>query len=118
MKSASKSVIARMGENPLDAITATPSIPTRTRGRSAAEDGPSAKSTKKVRATIHIPENLFDEVRDAVVALSGPPDRLTLAGFAELAFRTELERLKKLHTKGRAFQKRAGELRGGRPIGS
>ena len=62
--------------------------------------------------------DLFNEVRDAVVALSGPPHRFTLAGFAEIALREKLEAIKKAENKGKAFPKRAGELRGGRPIGS
>jgi len=54
----------------------------------------------------------------AVVALSGPPNRLTLAEFAEDAFRVKLDALKKAENKGKAFPRRDAELRGGRPIGS
>lgn len=53
-----------------------------------------------------------------VVALSGPPDRLTVASFAEDALRDRLTVLKKSRNKGKPFPKRDGEIRGGRPIGS
>ncbi len=77
-----------------------------------------ARGPKKVRATFHISEALFDGVRDAVVQLSGPPLRLNLGQFAENALRRELERLKAEHNSGDAFPRREGELRGGRPVGS
>jgi len=54
----------------------------------------------------------------AVVALSGPPVRLTLAVMAEGALRRELDRLKKAHHKGKTFPTREEPLKGGRPIGS
>ena len=76
------------------------------------------KSPPKVRATFHLPVDLLDELRDAAVALAGPPERVTLAGVAETALRKELERLKRKHTKGKTFPRRSGELKGGRPIGS
>lgn len=71
-----------------------------------------------MRATFHLPTDLVDQIKDVVVALSGPPLRLTLASFAEQALQAEIERLKREHNKGRPFPKREGELRGGRPIGS
>lgn len=70
----------------------------------------------KVRATFHLPAELFEEARDAVVFLSGPPNRLTLAAFAESAISRELKRLKKLHNNGEPFPKRQEDLKGGRPI--
>lgn len=76
------------------------------------------RAAAKVRATFHLSEELFEAVRDAVVSLSGPPHRLTLASFAETALRRELERLTKAENKGRPFPKRESELKGGRPIGS
>jgi len=72
----------------------------------------------KVRATFHLSESLVDALRDAVVALAGPPARLTLAGLAEDALRKELEALKKKYNGGRPFPPRSGDLKGGRPIGS
>jgi hypothetical protein len=71
---------------------------------------------RKIRATFHISAELLDELRDVVVALSGPPDRLTLSDLAEGALRREVERLKRVHMKGHSFVKRTSELKGGRPI--
>lgn len=113
-----------MGENPLDAL-----VPTRgdtaaamrasRRGLEPAGTTPRptpAPRVVKERLTVHVPVDVVDEVKDAVVALSGPPLRLTLAAFAENALRHELERLQKEHNRGKAFPKRSGELKGGRPI--
>ncbi len=77
-----------------------------------------AKAPKigKERLTVHLPVDLIDRAKNAVVALSGPPTRLTLAGFAEGAFLRELERLEAEHRRGKAFPPREGELKGGRPI--
>ena len=75
---------------------------------------------EKVRATFHISADLLNEVRNAVVALSGPPHRLTLAQFAEEALRDKLDQLKGDQSgrmRGRDFPQRESELRGGRPIG-
>jgi hypothetical protein len=74
----------------------------------------------KVRATFQLPVDLLDELRNAVVALSGPPHRLTLAKVAENALRSELERLKELQSgrqRGKSFPQREAEVRTGRPIG-
>jgi hypothetical protein len=123
MKNSNKS---RIGQNPLDALlpgTApshaepTPAAET-SKTKSKRDDKGEPSSSPKTRATFHLPVDLFDELRDAVVACSGPPLRLTLAGFAESALRQELERLKKEHHRGKPFPKRTSELRGGRPIGS
>jgi len=105
-----------IGDNPLDAV-----IPAAANGAShpPAPRTPAAEPTRKVRATFHIPEDLLEAARDATVALSGPPHRLTLATLAESALRNEIERLRAEHHNGRAFPTREpGTLRGGRPIGS
>jgi hypothetical protein len=83
-----------------------------------ASRGASPPKPQKVRATFHLPEALFEEARNAVVLLSGPPVRLTLAKLAEIALRRELDRLKKAHNRGKGFPHRDGALKGGRPIGS
>lgn len=78
-------------------------------------------SSGKVRATFHLPEDLMNEARNTVVALSGPPYRLTLAKLAENALRSELERLKsdrEGHQRGKDFPQRTDEVRTGRPIGN
>lgn len=113
MRSAAKSR-SRIGANPLDAVLS--SKPAKKAKPLAVVEEP--KRAAKVRATFHLSEDLFEAVRDAVVSLSGPPHRLTLASFAETALRRELERLQKAENKGKPFPKRESELRGGRPIGS
>lgn len=75
----------------------------------------------KVRATFHLPEALMNEARNTVVALSGPPYRLTLAKLAENALRLEMERLKAARDgrqRGKDFPQRDDEVRTGRPIGN
>jgi hypothetical protein len=87
------------------------------RSRAKPRDRPRGGPTR-THTTLHLPESLINEVRDAVVHLSGPPERMTLARFAEDAFQAELARLKDKHTGGKRFPRRRGELRPGRPIGS
>ena len=77
-----------------------------------------ASQGQKVRATFHLSHGLFEEARNAVVQLSGPPVRLTLAALAEKALRRELDRLKRAYNDGKEFPRRRGRLRSGRPIGS
>lgn len=79
-----------------------------------------ADAGEKTRATFHVSRALMDEIRDTVVALSGPPDRMTMANFAESAFTRELERLRDLRRgkdRGEAFPPRHAPVRTGRPIG-
>jgi hypothetical protein len=71
------------------------------------------------RATFHLPADLMEELRNAVVALSGPPHRLTMSRLAENALRRELDRLRKERTgpeTGKPFRQRAAEVTRGRPI--
>jgi len=58
------------------------------------------------------------EIRDTVIALSGPPERLTMARFAEEAFRRELERLQTAYNSGKSFDPTDGVVRVGRPVGT
>jgi len=74
---------------------------------------------RKVRATFNLPLDLVEEARDTVVALSGPPHRLTLAKLVELALRAELDRLRGERggrRKDQQFPARTDEVRSGRPI--
>jgi len=101
-----------LGVDPLDALLGE-SIPN---GRARPAVEPS--SYRKVRATFHLPLALVDEARDATVALSGPPTRLTLARLVEDALRREVQRLRDVHNDGSPFPRRDAELIGGRPIRS
>ncbi len=51
-----------------------------------------------------------------MVALSGPPVHLTLAGLVREALARELARLRKAHYKGKPWPPRAAPLVGGRPV--
>jgi len=111
---------SRIGTNPLDAVLApTPKEAPRPKAAKAPKT-PSErlKSKGKVRATFHLPADLFDEVRDCVVHLQGDPAYLRLATFAESAIRAELEKMKRKYNDGKPFKKRRHELVGGRPIGT
>ena len=71
------------------------------------------------RATFHLPAELLNEMRNAVVALSAPPHRLTMSNLAESALRRELDRLR--HEvgggkKGKPFGQRVYDVTRGRPI--
>jgi len=106
-----------IGENPLDAII--PLAPGRIRAAAPTPAAPARPpAPRKVRATFHIPEDLLEAARNCVVALSGPPHRLTLADLATNAIRAEIERLSAECHDGEPFPHREdGSLRGGRPIG-
>lgn len=95
--------------DPLDLVLGTPPR----HGSPAPDDG---RSSRKTRATFHIPLSLVEEARNATVALSGPPLRLTLAKLVEDGIRHEVERLREKHNAGAAFPERAANLVGGRPI--
>lgn len=70
-----------------------------------------------MKLTVLVPKEIATMARDTVVALSGPPTRLTLACLAESALRSEIERLQKRYHQGKPFPSYRGVLRGGRPIG-
>jgi hypothetical protein len=76
-----------------------------------------AEPTTKL--TVTLPSSLVEELRNTVVALSGPPYRLTLAAVVRRALAAELERLcddRGGRSKGRSFPGRQEPLRAGRPI--
>jgi len=66
---------------------------------------------RKTRFTLRISEELLEEIRDVAVALSGPPNRLTLSDLAGSALRREVDRLKRLYRSGKEFAKRDRFLR-------
>ena len=69
-----------------------------------------------MKATFNLSPELVREVRNVVVALSGPPARLTLTGFVEAALANELERFRAALNNGKPFGGAGAPLRGGRPI--
>jgi hypothetical protein len=100
-----------LGVDPLDMLLGES-------GATGRSQGPAVEppSHRKVRATFHLPYALVDEARNATVALSGPPTRLTLARLVENGIRRELQDLRDTHNGGQEFPTRADELVGGRPI--
>src|SRR5207244_8255875 len=85
--------------------------------KETAETSKPKDSGRRARMNVEIPEALAAEVRDAVIALSGPPVRLTLARSAEEAFRREVARLQAEHHVGKPFPATDRVVRVGRPIG-
>jgi hypothetical protein len=85
----------------------------------SSKTGEGRRPAPQGRATFHLPADLIDELRNAVVALSGPPYRLTMSKLAESALRRELDRLRQEQAgadTGKPFRHRAGEVTRGRPI--
>jgi len=103
-----------IGEDPLDALIPGPSRNGATTERKAPARPARAR---KVRATYHLPEDVVQAARDAAVALSGPPARLTLSALVEEALRREVARLQEAHNRGKAFPRVEEPLVGGRPLG-
>ena len=67
--------------------------------------------------TIRLDVDLLEALRDTVVALSGPPVRLTVVGLVSEAVARELARLRKAHNHGKPFPRREAPPRLGRPVG-
>ncbi len=120
----SKKKKTALGADPLDAFL-TPqraSQPKKERG-SSSNQAKKPEITKKarsnkVRATFYISEDVLEAIRNTAFALSGPPHRLTMAGFAEEALKRELQRMVNEHNGGEEFPERSGEMRVGRRVGS
>ena len=71
--------------------------------------------TRPGKVTIDVDHDLLEELRDAVIHLSGPPHRLTIRSLMEGALRRELKRLRDELLDGAPFPAREHELRAGRP---
>ena len=72
----------------------------------------------KARLNVELPAELMAQTRDAVIALSGPPLRLTIASLVADALRHELARLQAEHNAGQPFPATDRLVRVGRPVGS
>ncbi len=91
----------------------------RPQGEESTAERPSTLTpvaARKQKVNARISPVLLDEVRDCVVALSGPPHGLTMDEFAEEAYRRELERLKRAHHAGQPFPRRAYNPKPGRRV--
>jgi hypothetical protein len=71
-------------------------------------------SPLQTRLSFHVPEDLADDVRNTVIALSGPPHFLSMSSFAVAALRHEVERLAREFNNAKPFPRRAAEPRPGR----
>ena len=76
------------------------------------------ETSKKGRFTVQLSAEVVREARDIVIAMGGPPIRLTLSGLVEKALLSEFKRLKKAHNKGQNFPRYSNheKLRTGRPV--
>lgn len=83
---------------------------------SSPEPNPTSAGRKE-KFSCRVSADLADSVRNCVVALSGPPNRLTIDSFAHEAFRRELDRLQRVHQPGKPFAKRLYNPKPGRPVG-
>ncbi len=77
---------------------------------------PKADTEKGVPTAFRLTPDLAQQLRDAAVALQGPPLFLTLSGLVEEGLWRELKRLKKAYNEGKDFPHRPGKVRRGRPI--
>jgi len=71
--------------------------------------------SKPKAMTVKIPGDLVDEARAAAAKLGGYPHQLTLSGLVADAIREHLDRLSKLHNRGRSWG-RVTSLKRGRPV--
>jgi len=105
-----------IGETPWDAVVPpkveTVAAPKKAKTRPSAPSKPSETTPKaeKERLTVHLPVDVIERAKNAVFWTPG----LTLAGLAEAALNKALEGLEKAH--GGPFDRRKGELKGGRPM--
>lgn len=120
-----------IGDDPLAAYLGTPlpepnpteppsrpPVATRPRRSASKRTPPQAPPVAKARnrATFVIADELVNEARSAVLALSGPPLHLTLSALVETALRRELDRLSKAHNHGNPWPAPTRKLIGGRPL--
>ena len=112
-----------LGDDPLDSLLQPGRIRSKRKASAAKAKTPRKAQTTsstngRIRATFYFFPELLDELRNTVMALSGPPEHLTLASLMQSAAERELGRLQKRHNKGKPFPRRKRDLQGGRPIGS
>lgn len=66
--------------------------------------------------SFRIDPEIEDEIRNAVLTLSGPPLFLNLSRFMEDAARKELDFLRRTHNQGKPWPKWKRAVKRGRPI--
>ena len=73
---------------------------------------------RRTRATFHIPIEVVEEARDAVMFLQQRGIVTSLADVVQRALERELEEMRRQHNGGATFPLRNGQLKGGRPRGA
>ena len=91
-----------LGSDPFDTLVPETPTPWSRQKRKA--------KVRKIRATFHLPVELFDRARDAVYWTPS----LTLSSLCEAGLRSEIFNLER--KRGEAFPKRTGDLKAGRPV--
>ena len=91
-----------LGSDPFDALVPETPPPSSQQKRKA--------KVQKIRATFHLPMELFERARDAVYWTPS----VTLSSLCEAGLRSEIVNLER--QRGEAFPKRAGDLKAGRPV--
>ena len=76
---------------------------------------PKTARRPKERATFYLPADMLDDLRNAVVALRGAPQRFTMASIVEAGVRAEIQRLQGELNEGAPFPARSVEPYVGRP---
>lgn len=76
----------------------------------------SSADSRTQKVTARVSAALLEDIRDCVVALSGPPHGMTMALFAEEAFRRELDRLNRKHFAGNSSPRRPYNSKPGRRV--
>lgn len=71
----------------------------------------------KLRVTFHISVDVIERVRNTVVALCGPPDFLSMGGFAADALVQHCRQWERKRNRGGRFDARSVQPRTGRPPG-
>lgn len=107
---------ARAPSTRLQAARIAPSAPLGTEISDPPTTSRLVVASRKQKVNARIPAVLLDEVRDCVVALSGPPHGMTMDQFAEEAYRRELHRLTREHSSGKPFPARPYDPKPGRRV--
>ena len=90
--------------------------PKKTTSQKVSATTAEATRRAKKRTTLNMDNALDDAIRDAVFALSGPEVQMNLVRFVEEGLSAHLRKLERKHNEGKAFPRRTGKLRTGRPL--
>lgn len=75
-----------------------------------------AQGPKRTRLTVKVPDEMVEELRDAVMFLHTRGVHTTLVGLIESAVDAELKRIKRKYNEGQDLPARGAEIPVGRPI--